>query len=532
MSFKINNYEQINLDDNYFNLTKREQNALDNSWASVFADELFPMIDEKPFSVLYSEKDSRPNTPVNVIIGALIIKEMFDYSDDEIVEGCMLDLRIQTALHTTSFKEQPLSDKTLSRFRKRCYDYEKSTGVDLYHDCMVKLGSEIAKVMKISGRLRRMDSMMVDSNIRKLSRMELIYSCVRKLAVLASKTDENLLPEELKHYLDPNDFNRIFYYQRSSETGENTVQLLSDADQLIELCKASFSGSIEYGLLERCLSEQTVVEGEKRRLRTKEDGGMNSSILQNPSDPDATYREKAKKQHRGYVANLEESVGKAGTVVTDYDFDQNTHSDSKFLEERLEEIGHQDEETTYVADGAYSGTEIKAIAQENNVAVVTTELSGRETPDVMADFELNEEGSRVLKCPAGNEPTKCSYSASNKRITASFARSQCEFCEHREECRAKLYKKTAQVFISRAAHERALSQRFTKSEKFKNYARLRNGVETLPSYIRRRLHLDKLPRGKQRAKFFFGSKVSALNFRKLFNYRRGEGNYAQNPVIG
>lgn len=49
------------------------------------ADEIFPAIDEERFSVLYSENDAtRPNTPVNVIVGALIIKELFDYSDDEI----------------------------------------------------------------------------------------------------------------------------------------------------------------------------------------------------------------------------------------------------------------------------------------------------------------------------------------------------------------------------------------------------------------------------------------------------------------
>lgn len=40
----------------------------------------FPAIDEERFSVLYSDKASRPNTPVNVIVGASIIKELFDYS--------------------------------------------------------------------------------------------------------------------------------------------------------------------------------------------------------------------------------------------------------------------------------------------------------------------------------------------------------------------------------------------------------------------------------------------------------------------
>lgn len=85
---------------------------------------------------------------------------------------------LQYALHTTSFSEQPISDKTLSRFRKRCYDYETLHGVDLYRDCVKDLGSKIAKIMKLNGRIRRMDSMMIESNIRFLSRMKLIYTCI------------------------------------------------------------------------------------------------------------------------------------------------------------------------------------------------------------------------------------------------------------------------------------------------------------------------------------------------------------------
>ncbi len=134
-------------------LTPRERKALENSWVKVFAEEIFPAIDEKPFAVLYSDKASRPNTPVNVTVGALIIKELFDYTDDEMVENLMFDPRMQYALHTISFEEQPLSDKTLSRFRKRCDDYETLYNVDLYHDCIQNLSASIAKLMQISGKI-------------------------------------------------------------------------------------------------------------------------------------------------------------------------------------------------------------------------------------------------------------------------------------------------------------------------------------------------------------------------------------------
>ena len=134
MSFRTNESQQLSLFDASFGLTPREQKALERSWAKVFADDIFPAIDEERFSVLYSDKASRPNTPVNVIIGALIIKELYDLSDDEVVDNLMLDPRYQYALHTTSMEEQPLSDKSLTRFRQRCYDYEQTTGKDLLHD--------------------------------------------------------------------------------------------------------------------------------------------------------------------------------------------------------------------------------------------------------------------------------------------------------------------------------------------------------------------------------------------------------------
>ena len=181
MSFRKNDTHQMTLNDSYFGLTEREKKALEKSWAKVFADDVFPMIDENRFECLYSDKASRPNTPVNVIIGALIIKELFNLSDDEIVEDILLDPRFQYALHTTSFEEQPISDKSLSRFRQRCYDYERLNNIDLYKGCVTDLAAKTAKLMKIDGRIRRMDSLMVESNIRKLSRMELLYRCISKL---------------------------------------------------------------------------------------------------------------------------------------------------------------------------------------------------------------------------------------------------------------------------------------------------------------------------------------------------------------
>lgn len=532
MSFKANDIQQLSFNDSLFSLTDREKKAFENSWAKIFADEIFPAIDEERFSVLYSDKSSRPNTPVNIIVGALIIKELFDYSDDEIVENLMLDLHLQYALHTTSFAEQPLSDKSLSRFRNRCYAYETAHSVDLFHDCVKDLSAKIAKLMSLSGRSKRMDSMMIESNIRFLSRMELIYTCISKLVLYLKKNDPDKVIESLKHYADPNDYNRIFYHQRNDDMAQIIKTLLADSDSLLNICNSDYGEVTEYPLFVRCLSDQTVVEGNKRRLRTKEDGTMNSSALQNPSDSDATYRNKAGKLHRGYAANLEETVGKNGSVKTDYQYDKNIHTDSQFLQESLNSMKKSAEEVVLVMDGGYDGQDNIALAREKNVKLVMTALIGREAPDVLADFVFNEDGTKLLKCAAGHTPKSQSYTKTTKQCSVSFDRNHCVGCPYQSQCGPKIYKKVAKFITSKNASNRAKSQRYMQSEEFSNYAKLRNGVETVPSNLRKNYHLNKLPRGRQRGKFFFGGKIAALNFRKLFNYRKGLGNYALNPALG
>lgn len=364
-----------------------------------------------------------------------------------------------------------------------------------------------------------------------MSRMELIYTCISKLIVYLTKNAPDKVSEQMKHYADPNDYNRIFYHQRNDDMDAIIQTLLTDSEFLLEVCKTDFEEVTEYQIFVRCLSDQTVVENEKRRLRTKEDGTMNSLALQNPSDPDATYRNKSGKLYRGYAANIEETVGKNGSVVTDYQYDKNTHTDSLFLQESLSAMEKFEEEIILITDGGYDGQDNIALAKEKNVRLVTTALIGKEAPDALADFEFNEDGTRLLKCAAGHEPVSQSFTKITRQCRVSFDRNHCAGCPYQEQCRPKIYKKVVTFITSKNASNRAKSQRYMQSEEFSHLARLRNGVETIPANIRKNYHLDKLPRGKQRGKFFFGSKIAALNFRKLFGFRKGLGNYAQNPVL-
>ena len=76
MSFVLNDSQQISLFDNLAFLSQRKLQMLEKSWAQAFSDHIFTRINEHIFAPLYSENtNSRPNAPVNVVVGALILKD-------------------------------------------------------------------------------------------------------------------------------------------------------------------------------------------------------------------------------------------------------------------------------------------------------------------------------------------------------------------------------------------------------------------------------------------------------------------------
>ena len=469
MSFATNQSQQISLFDATLNLTVREKRLLEKSWAKCFAENIFPKIDEEPFSVLYSDRPSRHNTPVNVIIGALILKEMFGLTDQEIVDTLPFDIRYQYALHTTSFEEQPLNERTLGRFRARCNSYEEMTGIDLIHDCIVKLSSGMADMMKLNTGMRRMDSLMVASNIKKMSRLELLYTCVSNLARLMKNLNDSALPEGLLHYTDDDDHNKVLYHNRSEDTDSKTEQILKDAALIISACGSRYD------------------------------------------------------EYRGYTANVVEVADdNHNSITVDYQYEKNTYSDSQFLKDYIEQQPDDGPHAILTTDGGYCGMEKSKLAESKKITLVTTDLKGTEVSDHWADFEFNEDGTKLLKCAAGHEPKSSSYDKNTQKCKASFPLATCKNCPYYSQCHPKEHKRVATIKVAMRTAFHAKQQRFLKTEEFKKLARFRNGVETVPAALRSRHNVDKMPvRGYIKTKLFFGFKIAGMNARKLVRYLTG-----------
>ena len=102
-------YQQVSLFGTLYQLSTGVKKILDKSWAPAFRKLIFEKIDEKRYAGLYSEVASRPNFPVNVWVGLEVVKGLFDYTDEELLEQFHFNLLIAYALGRMGLVSSPFA---------------------------------------------------------------------------------------------------------------------------------------------------------------------------------------------------------------------------------------------------------------------------------------------------------------------------------------------------------------------------------------------------------------------------------------
>lgn len=532
MSFCCNISQQMVIEDPLYYLTEREKKMLKDSWAEEFGNTIFPLINEDRFSVLYSDNPaSRPNTPVNINIGLLMLKELFCQADTEVMESLIFDIRYQYALHTTSYEEQPISKNSLSNFRVAIYKYNEEHGVDLLQEEIESHAQEFKKILNIDGRTVRMDSLMVSSSCKKLSRLEIIYSCVERLIKKIQKENLDILDDNLKVYLEEGNRNDTIYRCKDKDIDSKMDTVISDAVKLFYLCQGlSIEEIDEYKTLSRMIGEQT--NSIENNIELKPSKEISPTSLQNPTDPDATYRFKGK-GHIGYVANVIEEFNDTDRILTQYDLKQNIYSDQNFSKDTIDKYGKQEEEINVIVDGAYYSEKISKDAKANNINFIPSNLMGRSTNEENKGYEkfnIDEDEQVVKSCPMGYEPIRSNF---KKGVyTAHFSKDECTNCSNLENCPVKEQKKKYYFKVSETQLHRAQLMQEMETDEYKELINKRAGIEGIPSTLRRRYNIDNLPvRGEVRSKFWLGLKVSAINCKRFIKSRRNAAKEALSSLI-
>ena len=214
------------------------------------------------------------------------------------------DYRVQHALGITDFEKERICINTVGNFRTRLYEYNATHSTDLLEEEVLALTGLLITLTDMDTSLARQDSFMISANCMKMGRLELIYTTNLNIVKQLAKLDKALIPQSCRHYLEQQDKTEHIYRLKKDEVNGKRKQLLTESLELYETAPTSLHDSQAYINLARMLSEQATLT--EAGATPKENSEILASSLQNPSEPDATYRKKNGKQYTGYVVNTVE----------------------------------------------------------------------------------------------------------------------------------------------------------------------------------------------------------------------------------
>jgi len=498
---------------------------LDKSWAPAFRKLVFEKIDERRYAVLYSTVDSRPNFPVNIWVGLEILKWFFDYTDEELLDQFHFNLLCARALGQENLGDITLSERTIYYNRHRLLEYEKETGRNLLEEEFQAItDAEIAK-LKLNTQVQRMDSTLIGSCIKQMSRLELIAKVLQNFYRALPEAEQLVWKERLSGYIE-GEADHIAYQLKRAEVAEHLTRLGSLVFEMHQ--HYSKEDSIchlpAYRHLGRLLSEQynIKVSLEKTEVEVKPAKKISSGSLQNPADDTATFRTKNGKNHQGDILNVSETCHKDNPVqlLTDVSLHPNNIQDDTILAERISPIKARTEVEQIITDGGYSGEKAESACQQESVMLVPTEVKGRKLdPDEISLAQFEIKSNQVVTCPAGQSPLNQRYQMDKEHHIVHFATAACLVCSQREQCPVHSGKRFFSLIFNDRQVLLAKRRQQLGEESYRTLCNLRPAVEGTMSQFKRKTRDGKL-RIRLINRIRNGAILMAIgiNFGRLFAY--------------
>lgn len=507
-------------------LPEKQRKRLENSWAGTFYKEFFSRIDEQSFAVLYSEKDSRPNVPVNVLVGLEALKAGFGWSDQELYENYCYDLQVRYALGYDRLGDGDFEIRSLYYFRERLSKYNAEQSINLLEKAFEQITDAQIVDLKVRTGMQRMDSTQIASNIVSASRLRLLVEAVQRVERILNEADRARLSETLAPYIKDSAGHYTYRVKGKEAQQEHLQKIGQTIYALLQELKSKYAAELAYQVLERIFAENfNLLE---TGPRAKENTEISSSCLQSVDDLEATYRTKGAGHYQGYVANITETCDPENEIqlITKVQVAPNNVDDGQLLAEALPNLKERTAIETLLTDGGF-GSEVSDDAlQEHEVTLIQTAIRGAQpTPNKfsLSDFNIqqDEKGKpNTLTCPQGQTVPVLAG-----RTTGWQARFDPEICVNcpfqlNGQCRTQPQKRDPRYLTTFTTHEmRAAKRRMNYLAHQDHSHNLRSAVEATVRSVKHPFPAGKLPvRGQFRVTCMAIASAATTNVRRIQRY--------------
>jgi hypothetical protein len=513
-----------------------KRQRLEGTWAWQFRQKALPLIDEELFRELYCADNGRPNKPVRTVVGVLVLKDMFDLTDEDTLYRVDFDLGWQAALNLTP--EAHCCQKTLHNFRA------KLLGNDQAKLLFAQMTAGMLKALGLSAERQRLDSTHITSNIARLTRLGLFCETVRVFL----RALKQALPEEFARvpaglrgrYLQEDDRETRYHDAKSAEVPRRLRVCARDVFRLVERFQAmpEVGALPAFCILSRLLLEQCEISAQAPvpeaddadadekwvPVQLKESATVSPASLQSPHDIDVTY---SGHKGKGYEVQVAETVGNGEKpeLLTQVEVTPACKSDEAATVPVVEALAARElQPQELVADTNYGSTENALVCAERGTELVTpvSGAAGAAAPEqeTLAGFEISVKAEPSVRCAAGHTAESQEREEPRGRIVARFSRRHCAQCPLKRQCPAQRRSNgTRELRTSRREYTLARRRAYEQTEEFRKRYAWRAGIEATNSELKRAHGMGFLRvRGGARVKLAVYFKALACNVKRMVRY--------------
>lgn len=484
-----------------------------------FYNIVFCNIDEDIFSDLYSDKKSRPNSPINSMVAALLFQNRRSWTYDELFNNLRFNLLFKMAIGLDDLETIPFCQATLFNFQNRLNDHFVKTGENLLEKVFDHLTEDQLKALKLKTSIQRTDSTFAASNIRNYTHLQLLVEMLIRTYRVLDDDDKARVKERFDTYIKRTSSQYVYTVKASDipHELEKIAQLYLWINQHV---KPKYSELLIFKTFERVLHEHFTIKKDKIQVRSRQE--LHSGCLQSPDDLDATYRNKNGKKSKGQVINAVETAHPDNSVnlITDVVVAPNNKDDSRILNERVDRLKEKtpDLEELHM-DAAYGSSENDRKFSQHDITPVQSDMRGKEA---VVPIEIDKIGKDefIASCPHQKvKSKKC-----KKRFKAEFKLSICQQCDKQLECSTIQMKKYRVYYFT--VEDFLRKQRLKKRASIpKTRLKLRNNVESTMNEFACRMPRGKLKvRGSFKIAIFAYTVAMSSNFGRIYRYIAEKGN--------
>jgi hypothetical protein len=508
-------------------LPEKQLKLLKGSWADTFYQELFCRIDEESFASLYSEEPSRPNVPVNVLVGLEVLKAGFGWSDAELYENFCFNLQVRYALGYDRLGDGDFAIRTIYNFRERLSKHYINKGINIIEQAFEQITDAQIVDLKVRTGIQRMDSTQIASNIVSASRLRLLVEAVQRMHRILSETDQARLAENFAPYVKGTAGHYTYRVKGKEANQEHLQQVGKTIHILLSELKKTYAKEKTYQVLKRIFAEHFNLIVQSNDVYPKENQELSSSSLQSVDDLEASYRTKGNHHYKGYVANITETCDPENDLqlIVKVQVEPNTTDDAKMLNEVLPELDERTDLEVMYVDGGYNSEDVDNTLADLEIDLVQTAIRGSKPAaeslgleEFQWEVKANGQPQKVT-CPQEVQVSVI-YGRTKDRFLAYFNKADCDTCPISDKCPAQPLKRRAKRVLRFSKQEINVARRRQLAAQSRASGQnLRAAVESTVRSVKHPFRNGKVPvRGKPRMSMMIIGSAAMSNVRRIQRY--------------